>query len=732
MRDLGRSFTRPWGPYVPGVAGRDERIDLLRGLAVVAMVVDHLAGPSVLYALTGGNRFYTSAAEAFILISGLVMGLVYRKLTERLGLAGSLQRAMERAATLYLVTVTLTLLFLPISELLQMEWAQRVDLRDPLGLVISVLTLHRTYYLVDIPLLYTLLLLVSPLALVLLAQRRTGLMLAASWVLWAVFQVFPGQAAAPWGIEGNHLFFFSAWQVFFFTGLALGWHHAELTERLARFPRRAALVASSVGFAALIALYAFSERLPEIFASDVERAAGVQLFLLEAVFSKADVRVGRILATVIVLGFLYLLVTEAWRPIRAGLGWLLLPLGQNALYAYVGHVVLAVPVKLIAGALASSGGPPEAVNALAEVVGLIVIWLAIRGRVLFVDPARGPARYMWPATAIALCLFTLSIHASLALPPVAMAAAPDTDPRAARIARAFGTPIPGRPVLTPAPGGAAAVAPTRGANEAASDATPAEALSDLVGPIQGTVEVSELYSPALDRVMPYMVYLPPGYERSGRRYSVLYMLHGNSGHYEEWAAYGLIGRADEMIVSGEIQPLIIVLPQGDYSYWVNLVDGGPAYGDYLALDVVRHVGRTYRVLSGAENRAIGGLSMGGTGALVGAFVRPNVFSVVGAHSPSLPEEGARPFLGSGADFARRAPIALAESEPWLEELSIWIDMGNEDPWLARGQLLHTALEQRCVAHEWHELAGDHWGGYWEENIPAYLRFYDSALNSRKR
>lgn len=70
----------PWGPYVPSEAGRDLRIDLLRGFCVLAMIVDHIAGPSLLYGITGGNRFYTSAAEAFIFISGLVMGLVSRRL----------------------------------------------------------------------------------------------------------------------------------------------------------------------------------------------------------------------------------------------------------------------------------------------------------------------------------------------------------------------------------------------------------------------------------------------------------------------------------------------------------------------------------------------------------------------------------------------------------------------------------------------------------------------------
>src|ERR1700716_3724342 len=62
--------------------GRDLRIDFLRGYLVFAMVVDHVRGPSWLYAVTGGNRFFTSAAEGFIFISGLVAGMVYRRQIE--------------------------------------------------------------------------------------------------------------------------------------------------------------------------------------------------------------------------------------------------------------------------------------------------------------------------------------------------------------------------------------------------------------------------------------------------------------------------------------------------------------------------------------------------------------------------------------------------------------------------------------------------------------------------
>jgi enterochelin esterase-like enzyme len=150
----------------------------------------------------------------------------------------------------------------------------------------------------------------------------------------------------------------------------------------------------------------------------------------------------------------------------------------------------------------------------------------------------------------------------------------------------------------------------------------------------------------------------------------------------------------------------------------------------VARDLVEHVNRTYRVRPEAAHRAIGGLSMGGTGALLQAFARPELFSVVGAHSPSLPEEGARPFLGTGKAFAQRDAISLASAEVGLGQVAIWIDVGDEDVWLPRAEELHQTLTARRILHEWHIFPGDHWGPYWAEHIPDYLRFYDKSLKAR--
>jgi enterochelin esterase-like enzyme len=257
----------------------------------------------------------------------------------------------------------------------------------------------------------------------------------------------------------------------------------------------------------------------------------------------------------------------------------------------------------------------------------------------------------------------------------------------------------------------------------------APAASPLVGPIWGTLRRVEFYSGALEREVPYFIYLPPGYGSSDERYPTLYMLHGNSGSNEEWLAYGLIDDVDAMIMQGDISPMVVVLPQGDFSYWVNLLPMGPNYGDYLLSDVVDHVDHSYRVLDDAEHRAVGGLSMGGTGALLAAFRHPDVFGVVGAHSPALPAEGERFFLGMQRDYSQRDPITQAMRREQLADLAIWIDVGDEDMWLDRVEELHGVLEDREVPHEWHVFEGEHWGGYWSEHIPDYLRFYDAALSS---
>lgn len=723
--------------YVPE-ATRDLRIDFLRGFAVFAMVVDHLAGPSRLYWLTGGNHFFTSAAEGFVFISGLVVGMVYRRLAEREGLGPAMRRLLERAWLLYLLTVGLTLVVLPLSELLNLPWAQGIDLHNPLALLWGVFTLHQTYYLVDIPLLYALLLLVSPLALLLLYERRAWIVLVVSGVLWAGNQVFPDASIVPWPIAGNYLFYFSAWQVLFFTAMVLGYHRDRVRTAVPGSWRRPLLVVSGLGFAALLVLFRYTDPILRALASmgDPSMQAGQspQANLVEALFAKGDVRPGRLVASAVVFLFLFLITTEFWKPLNRMLGWLLLPLGQSALYAYSAHIAVAMGMAIVGIATRLPFPNSPGANALIQIASIMLIWAAIRLRVLYPGPTQ---RRWWLASpafiALGLLLVLSFVPQSPGLEsPVAQAASP-----AARAARVFGTPVPrnlaqeaarigATPVPLPPPPPALQVSRRLPAGEPAA--------SEYVGQLHGSFRELQFYSQALDADMSYYIYLPKDYGTAGRRYPVLYMLHGGGGDKEEWPAYGLIDAVDDLINAKEIRPLVVVLPQGDYSYWVNHVDGGERWGDYVARDLVRHIDSSFRTLRNPQNRAIGGLSMGGFGALVQAFTHPNVFQAVAAHSPSLRAEDQleelKSILGSGAEFARRDPINLAVSAPGLEQLQIWVDMGEEDPWLQRADVLNEILDARGIEHEWNVFAGDHSGEYWQSNLVTYLRFYDRVLNWR--
>ena len=240
-------------------------------------------------------------------------------------------------------------------------------------------------------------------------------------------------------------------------------------------------------------------------------------------------------------------------------------------------------------------------------------------------------------------------------------------------------------------------------------------------------------SGTLGRAMPYSIYLPPGYATSKRGYPVLYMLHGMSGTNDEWRAYGLFDAADRMIRSGEIRPLIIVLPQGDQAYWVDhaLPKDQEKWGQYMAKDVVADVDARYRTVADVSHRAIGGVSMGAHGAVQLAINFPDTFAVVGAHSLVLRRYDSAPaFFGTTSDWSRRDPMQLVETKTALvKRLRLWVDIGSDDPWAKLAEQFNGELNALGVAHQWHEWSGDHSASYWCRHLADYLRYYDAALSS---
>lgn len=366
--------------------GRDLRLDLLRGFAVFAMIADHIGGDSSwLYHLTGGDRFFTTAAEGFVFISGLVFGIVYAGVLARQGLAEGMMKALYRAGLLYLLTVILALATAAIAVRFQLYWAPqdvtRATLRD---FVLSVVTLHRVFHMTDVLLLYTFLITCAAVSLVFFFTGRTWMVLVASWGLWALWQLDYRYASFVWGIQGNDIFHLAPWQVLFFTGLAIGYHRDVLAQRVGWVVGPLSLIISGGLFAWLIML--FRNNLAGLPGANNPR-------VVEWFTYKPNVGPGRIFAFAIVAIFALSLTTTLWRPLARATSWLLLPLGQHALFAYSVHLfILGLAWRLSVSLFGY--GPSTGEHVFLQLAGVAAVLGAIKLKLRLMSLRR---RVRWPA-----------------------------------------------------------------------------------------------------------------------------------------------------------------------------------------------------------------------------------------------------------------------------------------------------------------------------------------------
>lgn len=360
---------------------RDLRVDLLRGFCIFAMVVDHFGGDSWLYAITGGNRFYVSAAEGFIFISGFIMGQAYRAKRDRSGLPASMVDALKRARTLYLATVAMTLIFSALYLYTDVAlWTGRdfgLGIDSWQEIVVAALTVHYTYHGTDILAMYTILVMIAPLILLMLSIGEWRLVLIPSWLLWLAYQVYPEEAAVPWYIRHGENFPIAAWQVLFVTGHVLGFYRAALTASLLRF-RRLRVVLVAIGLAVTLGLISLAWGADNGF-FDIDPN------VLDESFFKVALRPARLVAFLSVAIVAYTCATYLWVPLRRALGWLMLPLGQAALYCYIVHFFLIVLVYNLAPTLDTliNQVSDDLINPALQIAVVLLLWGMVRKRILF-------------------------------------------------------------------------------------------------------------------------------------------------------------------------------------------------------------------------------------------------------------------------------------------------------------------------------------------------------------
>lgn len=268
----------------------------------------------------------------------------------------------------------------------------------------------------------------------------------------------------------------------------------------------------------------------------------------------------------------------------------------------------------------------------------------------------------------------------------------------------------------------------------------------VAAPQARLLESMMLNSSLLNRAVKYSIYLPPDYYTSNRRYPVLYLLHGISDNETSWVQFGEADRiADAGIRSGEIPPMIIVMPDAGATFYINDYQSKVRYEDMFVQEFIPHIDSTFRTRPQRDYRAVSGLSMGGYGSLVLAMHHPELFVACAALSAAVrtdeslvnvPDERyntvyaplySGPVKGEERltiTWKRNSPITLAKSAPEgdLTKVRWYIDCGDDDGLTVGNAMLHIALLDRKIPHEYRARDGAHTWSYWRTGLPDVLKF----------
>jgi enterochelin esterase-like enzyme len=206
----------------------------------------------------------------------------------------------------------------------------------------------------------------------------------------------------------------------------------------------------------------------------------------------------------------------------------------------------------------------------------------------------------------------------------------------------------------------------------------------------------------------FFIYLPPCYdEQTGTRYPVLYLLHGQTYTADQWIRLGAVNILDNLIISGESIPFIIVFP--DDRYW-NL-QAGSGFGGRLIDSLIPYIDENYRTQPDRNHRAIGGMSRGAGWALRLGLSRWDLFNTIGLHSLAVLQKDS----SQVSDWVAGIPIP---SRP-----SIFMDIGDNDQELAMAGRVEAQFNEYGLIHEWHLYSGAHTEEYWSAHVEEYIRWY---------
>ncbi|MCU0479588.1 MAG: CapA family protein [Anaerolineae bacterium] len=234
----------------------------------------------------------------------------------------------------------------------------------------------------------------------------------------------------------------------------------------------------------------------------------------------------------------------------------------------------------------------------------------------------------------------------------------------------------------------------------------------------GRTERPSYYAGTIQTNMVYTIYLPPCYDQTTKNYPVIYLMHGSNDDDNHWIRLGLQTYLDESISSGNIPPMIVVLPFGNWIANENRF-GFDSWGAVFLDQLMPLAESSYRIDARKETRAIGGISRGGFWAYQIGLRRPDLFSAIGGHSAFFDRFHAPPEAN---------PLDLALSAPNIETMRLWLDRGANDYAAPGLDIMDERLSQRGIPYTYIiHPEGEHNNTYWSAHVAEYIQFYADSL-----
>lgn len=264
---------------------------------------------------------------------------------------------------------------------------------------------------------------------------------------------------------------------------------------------------------------------------------------------------------------------------------------------------------------------------------------------------------------------------------------------------------------------------------------------------ESTVKKSNrYYSNILNDTVNYSVYLHQNYAETDT-IPVIYLFYGIGAHENSWLHRDNFRELlDSIIDNTSTPPFIAVMPNAKDSYVINDYQNKYPYRDFFTRELIPAIDSIYQTNCSKKYRAIGGLSMGGYGAIVNCFYHPELFGTCINLSGAIRDDSSiakvsdkfyEKYLESvygprnfSKHWKKNSPFHLINDSLAMELKTInWYnDCGLDDYLLPGNKLFHELLLQYKVPHEFHIRPGTHNWQHWREGIIEGLIFWGENLN----